>query len=251
MKKIYIYLFFIISIFSNAHAFDTLFIDSIGLKNTIFEYKNIKQMHTGLMYDTLSAKAGTNGNIVVLGHRYSDKYGRKPNTFVDLPKVNVGDVIKITKDNGDEISYKIFDTFVVSPYDDWVTYDYEDQLDTLTLYTCAPLWNNSFRFVVKAKKITNLATSTNSTSTISLISGMNDGDIRGSIIYSHKDSHKKAIFNESTGVEPKAIYVRKGESYEVIEANKKKYKSKIYKNEEIGEFEIKGPRGAMLKVVVE
>ncbi len=85
---------------------------------------------------------GQPGNYVLLGHR-NYVYGH---FFRNIDKLEVGDQIKIRKDN-DTYTYLVTESFVVTPEDVWVLKQSEEP--TITLITCTPIGTYTDRLIVK------------------------------------------------------------------------------------------------------
>jgi LPXTG-site transpeptidase (sortase) family protein len=239
-KIILIIFFFIITSNIRVFALDSLIIDSIGLKSVIHEYDTIKKLRSGLMYDILSDKVGADSNVVIFGHRYSDKYGQKLNTLSNINMIALGDKIRVVKDSKEEVVFKVYENYIVGPDDDWVTYDHHVDTGTqiLTLYSCSPMWDNSFRYIIKAVRVTERQEVTDSYLKT----------LRNNI---NQASNKKAIFNQITGVEPATLHVKVGEFFDAISATRKVYQSKIYKFDKQGTFTVFGKNNKQLNVIVE
>lgn len=85
---------------------------------------------------------GKPGNYVLLGHR-NYVYGH---FFRNLDKLEVGDEIKITKDEVD-YTYVVYESFVVKPEEVWVLEQTEDAI--ITMITCTPIGTYTDRLIVR------------------------------------------------------------------------------------------------------
>lgn len=118
-------------------------IPSLGIK-----YPILSETSTQLLKVSLNKYWGTNpnevGNMVVVGHNYNDN-----KFFSKLPKIEIGDIVKITDLAGKTLDYKVYDTSVIDPYDNACTSQLTDGHTEITLITCYN--NGKDRFVAKAR----------------------------------------------------------------------------------------------------
>ncbi len=84
------------------------------------------------------------GNMCIVGHNYENG-----THFSNLSNINIGDIIKITDNYGRTLTYTVYDTFVVDPYDTSCTSQLTNGNIETTLITCYN--NGKERFVVKAR----------------------------------------------------------------------------------------------------
>lgn len=84
------------------------------------------------------------GNMCIVGHNYENG-----THFSNLSKIKLGDIIEITDNFGKTLSYTVYDTFVVDPYDTSCTSQLTNGETEITLITCYNSGKN--RFVVKAR----------------------------------------------------------------------------------------------------
>lgn len=90
-----------------------------------------------------SANPGQRGNVVVYGHNLDRIFGR-------IRSLKKGDVINLSTKSGQNFSYRVEETLVVTPKDVKVI---EPTLtEMLTLYTCTGFFDSQ-RFVVKATPV--------------------------------------------------------------------------------------------------
>jgi sortase A len=113
------------------------------LENSLAHFQN-----TGLPISKVK------NNTVIYGHSANLIYNPQRNdprlSFSFLPEVKIGDKVILTF--GDkEYEYSIYRTKVVNP-DDLSIIGSTPNVDTITLFTCYPLGNNSQRFVVLGRK---------------------------------------------------------------------------------------------------
>ncbi len=84
------------------------------------------------------------GNMVIVGHNYNNYY-----MLSKLPNIQIGDEIKITDNSGNTLSYKVYETNVIDPYNNDCTSQLTDGKIEVTVITCAD--NGENRFYAKAK----------------------------------------------------------------------------------------------------
>lgn len=118
-------------------------IPSLGIK-----YPILSETSTQLLKVSLNKYWGANpnevGNMVVVGHNYNDN-----KFFSKLPKIEIGNIVKITDLAGKTLDYKVYDTSVIDPYDNACTSQLTDGHTEITLIT---FYNNGKdRFVAKAR----------------------------------------------------------------------------------------------------
>ena len=131
--------------------------ESIGLDSTVVDVGLVKERDKWV-WDTAAyavghskgtANPGQLGNVVLAGH-ISSPISKKGNVFKNLPKINVGDQIKIYTETT-SYTYQVVQVKVVEPKDTQVMAPTRDA--TATLITCYPDWNYSKRLVVVAKLV--------------------------------------------------------------------------------------------------
>lgn len=127
---------------------NTLVIPKIGVDTTIYEGESEKTLNKGIWRRPHTSTPEKGGNTVLAAHRYM--YTSGPHTFFHLDKMTVGDKIMVFWE-GKEYAYEIFQVEEVLPS----AIEIEDNTKEpiLTLFTCAPLYSNARRLVVKAKLI--------------------------------------------------------------------------------------------------
>ena len=120
-------------------------IPSIGI-----EYPVLAETSAELMEISLNKYWGGNpnevGNFCIIGHNY--KSGKH---FGKLKNVKMGDKVILTDDSERTITYEVYDTYVIDPYDTKCTSQLTDGKKEVTLITCSNQGKN--RLVVKAREI--------------------------------------------------------------------------------------------------
>ena len=84
------------------------------------------------------------GNMVIVGHNYNNSY-----MLSKLPNINIGDEIKITDNSGNTLSYIVYETQIIDPYNNDCTSQLTDGKIEVTIITCTA--NGENRFYTKAK----------------------------------------------------------------------------------------------------
>jgi sortase A len=85
---------------------------------------------------------GTNGNIVIGGHRTSAKQ-----PFLNIDRLKNGDEIFVHR-NGKKFRYVVSKTFVVTKHALWILNPTANS--TLTLFSCHPKGKTSHRYIIRA-----------------------------------------------------------------------------------------------------
>lgn len=123
-----------------------LVIPSIALNEAVYEGSDPNTVHKGVWARPHTSTPNKGSNTVLVGHRFTYN---GPATFYHLNKVIVGDRILIYW-QGIEYNYAVTAVKVVPA----TAVEIEDSttIDTLTIYTCTPLWSAKDRLVVVAQK---------------------------------------------------------------------------------------------------
>jgi len=125
-----------------------LVIPQIGVDGAILEGATDATLDKGIWHRPDTGTPGKPGNVVLVAHRFYELNG--PNTFYSLNELSVGNRFAIFW-QGTEYDYIVTNTQVVAPTDLSIESPTTDQ--TVTLYTCTPLWTSASRLVVTAKPI--------------------------------------------------------------------------------------------------
>lgn len=135
---------------NNLEEQNVLYIPALNVATPINNTQNPDEsLRDGVWMDPSSDNLAENGNTVVVGHRFVFN----PNTespFYHLHRLTKGDEIKVFWE-GQEKTFMVSETLTVQP--DAISTVYQDRRNTLTLYTCAPLFSNAQRLVVRAEKV--------------------------------------------------------------------------------------------------
>lgn len=124
---------------------DHVVIPKIGLDQKIWFGDSEWLVNKGVWHIPRSSTPDKGSNTVLVGHRFTYK---DPAVFYHLDKVSIGDPIVVAY-QGKLYTYTVTETKIVNPDALHVEDPTEDE--TLTLYTCHPVWSIRQRLVVVAK----------------------------------------------------------------------------------------------------
>ena len=114
------------------------------------EYPVLSASSDALLKISLNKLWGPNpnevGNYVIVGHNY--KNGKM---FGKLSSIKIGDTVELKDNGGRTITYQVYNTYMVDPYDVACTSQRTNGKKEVTLITCNS--TGSQRFVVKAEEI--------------------------------------------------------------------------------------------------
>lgn len=128
----------------NQRVMGIIEIEKIDLVYAVVEGTSDENLGVAIGHMKNTAKFGQQGNCALAGHRggISGPYFKK------IDKLEVGDPIKLTDDNGDEYTYLVTESFVVEPTEVWVAENNTDE-KMLTLITCED--NSTKRLIVRGE----------------------------------------------------------------------------------------------------
>ena len=123
-------------------------IATLSIPSLKIEYPVLSKTSDKLLNISLNKYWGANpnevGNMVVVGHNFNDgKF------FSALPKIKKGSIVKITDNTGKTLEYTVYETDVISPYDNSCTSQLTDGHTEITLITCYN--HGTQRFIAKAR----------------------------------------------------------------------------------------------------
>lgn len=131
---------------SDGKAYDTvayLSIPSLGIK-----YPVLAKTSEALLKVSLNKYWGPNpnqvGNMCIVGHNYNDS-----RFFGKLNQIKMGAEIIITEMDGEALSYYVYETDMIDPYDTTCTSQRTNGRKEITLITCNV--DGSQRFITKAR----------------------------------------------------------------------------------------------------
>ena len=127
-------------------------IGKLNIPSLNIEYPILSTSSTALLKISLNRYWGSYpnevGNMVVIGHNYKNN-----KFFSNLPKINIGDVVKISDVNRDTLDYFVYETDIIDPYDNSCTSQLTNGRKEITLITCYYENGNPHatkRFIAKA-----------------------------------------------------------------------------------------------------
>jgi len=91
-------------------------------------------------------------NVYLAGHRMGFRGTWSRMIFYNLDKLGKGDKIVLRDRRGRTYEYRVSDTFLVGPTDQWVTGQIRGK-DLLTLQTCTPIPTFEKRLIVRAERL--------------------------------------------------------------------------------------------------
>ncbi len=121
-----------------------LIIPSIRLEEQVVVGDNPKLVHKGVWHRPHTALPGEGSNTVLVGHRFT--YSHEA-VFYNLDQVKTGELLALTWE-GKLYTYRVASTSIVSPSETSIEQPTDEE--TLTIYTCHPLWSVKQRLVVTA-----------------------------------------------------------------------------------------------------
>jgi len=91
-------------------------------------------------------------NVYVAGHRLGWPGTGSHLVFYRLDELTGGEKIVLRRGNGRRYEYRVLESFIVGPHDDWVTGRVRGR-DLLTLQTCTPMPTFEKRLIVRAERV--------------------------------------------------------------------------------------------------
>lgn len=131
------------ALFAEGEVIAILEIEGLDIRYPVVEGCSATNLNYAIGHMSETADVGEIGNCVLAGHNGS-RYGE---FFTNLNQVNKGDVVTLLDREAVLHRYEVKDYFVVSPYDNSIRTQGEDE--ELTLFTCAE--KGTKRFVVKCE----------------------------------------------------------------------------------------------------
>lgn len=125
----------------------TIEISKTGISYPILDDISQQALDTavGVLYPT-NAALNTPGNVVIIGHNY--KNGK---FFSNNKKLQVGDKIKVTDNNGRSLSYTIYEIFETTPEDtEYITRERPEGSVEISLSTCTDDVKNRLIILARA-----------------------------------------------------------------------------------------------------
>lgn len=119
----------------------TIEIPKIGLVHPVFEGNTLTQIDHGPSHWPGTALPGQAGNAVFAGHRVTHT---RP--FRHIDQLVAGDLVYFTI-GGARTTYRVTESFVVTPKDTWIIN--QTPTPTATLFACHPPGSARYRYVVR------------------------------------------------------------------------------------------------------
>ena len=139
-----------------AGAIMSLTIDTIGIYGApVFDSASLVALAKGVAHlpDTSLPWSPTpQRNVYLAGHRMGFRGTWSRMIFYNLDKLGKGDRIVLRDRQGRTYKYRVSETFVVDPTDQWVTGHIRGR-DMLTLQTCTPIPTFEKRLIVRAERL--------------------------------------------------------------------------------------------------
>ena len=137
-------------------AIMTLTIPELGLRNApVLNSDAASALDRGVIHlpDTSLPWSDTpERNVYLAGHRLGWPGTGSHLIFYRLDKLTGGEKVTLRGPNGKRYDYRVLESFIVEPEDDWVTARVRGR-DLLTLQTCTPIPTFQYRLIVRAERI--------------------------------------------------------------------------------------------------
>ena len=145
---------------SNYHlppgAIMSLTVPSLGLENApVLNSEARSALDRGVVHlpDTSLPWSDTpERNVYLAGHRLGWPGTGSHLIFYRLDELTGGEKVVLRGSNGKSYTYRVLESFIVGPQDDWVTGRVRDR-DLLTLQTCTPIPTFQNRLIVRAERV--------------------------------------------------------------------------------------------------
>ena len=125
-----------------------LTIDSIDLRLPIMEGVDEPELRIAPGRVTQTANIGDIGNAVIAGHR-NFTFG---SMFNRLGEVENGDIVEFQAMSGEIMTFEVFEILVITP-DNQIAFIQPENESIITLYTCTPIREATYRLLIRARKI--------------------------------------------------------------------------------------------------
>lgn len=137
-------------------AIMALTIDALGIRNApVISSTNRWALDNGVVHlpgTSFPWSGGAQRNVYLAAHRLGYEGTGSRLIFYKLNKLAVGDKVVLEDRDGRKYRYRVTETFVVNPGEDWVTGQVRDR-DMVTLQTCTPIPTFEKRLIVRADRI--------------------------------------------------------------------------------------------------
>ena len=137
-------------------AIMALTIDALGIRDApVFSSTGRSALENGVAHlpgTSFPWSGGAQRNVYLAAHRLGYEGTGSRLIFYRLNKLTEGDEVVLEDRDGRKYSYRVTETFVVSPGEDWVTGQVRGR-DIVTLQTCTPIPTFDKRLIVRADRI--------------------------------------------------------------------------------------------------
>ncbi len=134
----------------------SLTISSLGLYKVPITSSDSQQvLDNGVIHlpeTSLPWDGGDQRNVYIVGHRLGYEGTGSRLIFYKLNELAKGDEVVLRDQDGERYRYRVTETFVVDPGEDWVTGQVRGR-DMVTLQTCTPIPEFDKRLIVRADRI--------------------------------------------------------------------------------------------------
>ena len=137
-------------------AIMSLTVPSLGLRNApVLDSEARNALDRGVVHlpDTSLPWSDTpERNVYLAGHRLGWPGTGSHLIFYRLDELTGGEKVVLRGGNGKRYTYRVLESFIVGPQDDWVTGRVRDR-DLLTLQTCTPIPTFEKRLIIRAERV--------------------------------------------------------------------------------------------------
>jgi sortase A len=137
-------------------AIMALTIDALGIRDApVFSSTGRSALENGVAHlpgTSFPWSGGAQRNVYLAAHRLGYEGTGSRLIFYRLNRLTEGDEVVLEDRDGRKYSYRVTETFVVDPGEDWVTGQVVGR-DMVTLQTCTPIPTFEERLIVRADRI--------------------------------------------------------------------------------------------------
>jgi sortase A len=137
-------------------AIMALTIDALGIRDApIFSSTSRSALENGVSHlpgTSFPWSGGAQRNVYLAAHRLGYEGTRSRLIFYRLNRLTEGDEVVLEDRDGRKYSYRVTESFIVDPGEDWVTGQVVGR-DMVTLQTCTPIPTFDKRLIVRADRI--------------------------------------------------------------------------------------------------
>jgi sortase A len=137
-------------------AIMALTIDALGIRDApVFSSTSRSALENGVAHlpgTSFPWSGGAQRNVYLAAHRLGYEGTGSRLIFYRLNKLTEGDEVVLEDRDGSKYRYRVIESFVVEPGEDWVTGQVVGR-DMVTLQTCTPIPTYDKRLIVRADRI--------------------------------------------------------------------------------------------------